>query len=317
VSLALPVVVAAWLAVTDRGSGPVSPVPRWRQSASPPARPSPSPVTTLLADARRALSAGDLDAASHHAEACVARAAGDVRCHLLLGRVRAAAGRWHDAYEPLRRASTLAPNDADVLYFLGLVTARLAQIELERVFTVDPDSPRVHQLLAEALEAQERRAEAEAEYELALAARPDLIEALLPLARLKRGRLDCEGAIALYTRAERVRPTFEAAHGLGRCHLQRGEHALARERFRQAVARDPKAALAWVGLGSVELHAGNPGEAIAPLQRAIALEPRLGEAYYLLGRAHQQQGDQVRAQEAFATAERLRTSAPGGEPRER
>ena len=73
--------------------------------------------------------------------------------------------------------------------------------------------------MAESLEAQDRRQAAETEYEAALAPRPDLLEALLGLAKLKRIRLACDEAIALYkNRAEAsVRPTFEGAYGLGMC----------------------------------------------------------------------------------------------------
>ena len=42
-----------------------------------------------------------------------------------------------------------------------------------------PVSARGHQLQAESLEAQERRRDAEAEYEAALGAKPDLFDALL------------------------------------------------------------------------------------------------------------------------------------------
>ncbi len=65
------------------------------------------------------------------------------------------------------------------------------------------------------LEVQQRNADAEKEYATALEAKPELLEALLALAKLKRIRLACEEALGLYDRAESIRPTFDAAYGLG------------------------------------------------------------------------------------------------------
>ena len=106
---------------------------------------------------------------------------------------------------------------------------------------------------------QERRADAEKEYAAALAAKPDLLEALLGLAKLQRIRLACEEARVLYERAEAVRPTFDGAYGLGVClgYLQNDQ--LAVKQFEQAVQRNPSAAVAWAGLGTSLVKVGRRG----------------------------------------------------------
>jgi tetratricopeptide (TPR) repeat protein len=167
----------------------------------------------------------------------------------------------------------------------------------------------VLQLQAETFEAQDRRKDAEASYEAALKVQPDLLDALLPLARLKRMRLACEEAVPLYERAEALAPTFDAVYGLGFCLGYLQDHKAAVARFEQAVKRDPKAAVAWSGLGTALVNVGRTNDGIAALRTAVTLEPGMSEAWYMLGMAYQTAGDAVRSKEAFAKVEALRAGA--------
>jgi tetratricopeptide (TPR) repeat protein len=269
------------------------------QSARPVAGPS-------LAEAERAFAAGDADRAFALGTGYLTRHPQSVQAKVLLVRVHLDRGEWDAAYRMANRAARAHPSDVDVLYYLGLVTRRLASDEFQRLARVAPDSARVHQLQAEMLEAQERRADAEKEYAAALEAKADLLDALLGLGKLKRIRLACEEAIQLYDKAESIRPTFDAAYGLGVCHsyLQNDERAV--RMFEQAVQRSPSAAVAWAGLGTSLVKLRRTADGIAKLQRAIALEPGMYEAHYALGMAYQASGDSVRAQDAFKKAEQLR-----------
>jgi tetratricopeptide (TPR) repeat protein len=270
----------------------------------------------IAADARmdqaaRALSAGNLDRALQLGTAYVKAHPDDARARVLLARVHIAAEELDAAYAELRRALAADPRNVDALFYQGLVTARLSQAQFQRLEAIAPGSPRLHQLLAESLEAQDRRQAAENEYEAALAARPDLLEALLGLAKLKRIRLACEEAVPLYEKAEATRPTFEGAYGLGVCRsvLQDDEAAIAH--YERAIQRDPRAAVAWVGLGTSLTHLRRHADAIVKLQRAISLEPAMGEAYYALGMAYQSSGDKVKAAAAFQKAEELAATPDG------
>lgn len=272
-----------------------------RRSPQPTAANEPSDAVVT------ALSAGELDRALTLAQGLVRQRPGDVRANVLLGRVHLERSELDAAYVALRKALQANPKDVDALYYMGLVTAQLAATEFERLVKMAPDSGRAHQLMAESLEAQDRPREAEREYEAAVAAQPELLDALLGLARLKRIRLACDEAVELYVRAERVRPTFDAAYGLGVCQQYLQQDEKARAAFELAVKRDPKSAVAWVGLGSTLTRLGHPADAIAKLQKAIELEPEMGEAYYALGLAFRAAGHQERAKAAFAKAEALGT----------
>jgi tetratricopeptide (TPR) repeat protein len=269
----------------------------------------PKPGSDLgLTSVSRALASGDTDRALSLARSYVQRQPNDVRGQGLLIRVYLERNEIDAAYRAAVVAVRKHPADTNLLYYLGLVTRGLAAQEFERLATIAPASARVHQLQAEMFEVQERRADAEKEYAAALAAKPDLLEALLGLAKLQRIRLACEEARALYERAEAVRPTFDGAYGLAVClgYLQNDQ--LAVKHFEQALQRNPSAAVAWAGLGTALVKLGRTADGIAKLQRAIALAPDMDEAHYMLGMAYQASGDPLRAQESFRKAEQLRNA---------
>jgi len=275
-----------------------------------PAPDAPEPAAAAVVAATAALAAGDLDRAAALAGGHLRQHPRSAAARVVLARVHMARGDLDAAWRELDRAAADHPRDVDALYYLGQVSAQLAAEQFERLAQQSPTPARGHQVLAESLEAQERRSEAEREYQAALDAKPDLLEALLGLARLQRIRLDCDGAKTFYARAEAVRPTFEAAYGMGACLLREQAHEPARAQFEKAVARDPRSVVALVGLGSALLGLNRAVEAIVPLERAVAIEPVMDDGWYVLGRAYQAAGRPEPAQRAFATVERLRAEKP-------
>ena len=275
------------------------------QRAQTTSRPKPAPLDTRVADATRALSAGDLDRAVKLGTAYLKQHPDDQAARLVLVQVHISRDELDSAYLELRHVLVVNPRNVDALYYQGLVGARLAEAAFHRLETMAPESARVHQLQAESLEAQEKLAAAETQYEAALRAEPGLLEALLGLAKLKRIRLACDEAVRLYETAETARPTFDGAYGLGVCQSLLQDDEAARASFERAIARDPHSAVAWMGLGESLAKLRRPADAIVKLQHAITLEPRLGEAYYALGMAYQATGQKALAQQAFKSAERL------------
>jgi predicted Zn-dependent protease len=261
---------------------------------------------TRLVEAQRALTRGELARAFELGSAYVKAHPREAPGRVLLARVHLERDELDQAYEELDRALRADPRNVDALAYLGLVSGQLAASAFERLVTEAPGSARVLQLQGETFEAQDRRSDAETAYHAALNVQPDLLDALLPLAKLKRIRLACEDAIALYERAEAVKPTFESAFGLGFCLAYMQEDAAAITRYEQAVKRDPTAAVAWSGLGAALVKVGRTTDGIAALKRAVALEPGMSEPWYVLGMAYQGTGDTVRSKEAFAKAEQLR-----------
>jgi cytochrome c-type biogenesis protein CcmH/NrfG len=260
----------------------------------------------VLEQASRALAAGDPARASALAAGYLKTHPTSTRARLMLAQAAIARDDYQAAYDHLRPALSSDPRNVDVLYYMGSIAGRLAGAELQRVSQVAPDSARAHQLAAEAAESQDHRAEAETAYEAALRVQPTLVDALLGLARLKRIRLECDDAIALYEKAESLQPTFDSAYGLAACYAVNQDDQRSIVQYRTALRRDPKSAVAWSGLAAAQLKTGHAADAIASARRALAIEPLMGEAYYVLGRAYQVSGDAAQAKDAFAKAEQLR-----------
>jgi len=314
IRLRLAALVAGVTATVSLGAaGTQSPDPPRSRPApvrTAPAAPASDVAAPAIAAATSALAAGDLDRAAALAGGHLRQHPRSAAARVVIARVHIARGDFDAAWRELHRAVADQPRDVDALYYLGQVSAQLAAAQFERLAQQSPIPARGHQLLAESLEAQERRSEAEREYQAALDASPDLLEALLGLARLRRIRLDCEGAKTLYARAEAVRPTFEAAYGIGACLLREQAHEAARAQFEKALARDPRSVVALVGAGSALLGLNRASEALVPLERAVAIEPAMDDGWYVLGRAYQAAGRREQAQRAFATVERLRAEKP-------
>ena len=290
-------------------AAPDKPKPR----TATPSSQAPGTVAPALLEARRTLAAGDDARALDLATKYLAAHPASVDARVVAARAHLSRGDLSAAYEQLSRAVQIDSRNEDVLYYLGLVTGRFADATLGHLAETAPDFYRVHQLKAEALELQERRIDAEAEYELALKGQPASLEVLLALAKLKRIRLECESAIALYQRAEAVQPTFDGAYGLGVCYGYTQDDERAAVAFKQALGRDSRSAIAWSGLGTTLYRQGHAAEAIDALKRATVIEPKMVDAWYGLGRAYQQAGQAELSRQAFERAERLRAE-PGADP---
>jgi tetratricopeptide (TPR) repeat protein len=262
----------------------------------------------------KALYAGNADRALELALPYLKTHPANVRMLVLAARAQLARDDHQAAYDLLERALAANPDDVDALYFMGIASGELAKQAFARVFTLAPDSARVHQLMARSLQLQQNPVEAAAEYEQALRADPNLVEALLEFGKLRREEGNCDQGLSLYERAEKVRPTYDGAYGLGVCLAMRGDHARAVDAFREALTLDPKSAAAHFGLGNALLQTGNLSGAVAALERTTQLAPAMRETYYVLGRAYQKMGQTERAQAAFARADALARAEREGTP---
>jgi tetratricopeptide (TPR) repeat protein len=275
-----------------------------QQRSAPAAQPDPR-----VAEGEKALLRGEPAKALQLADAAIAARPANTAARMLAARAHLEQGELEAAWRELDAVLARAPNHVDALALMGLVSGRLAGATFETLEKRAPASARVQQLKGEALEAQEQRAEAEAAYEAALKADPNLLDALLPLARLKRIRLACDEAIPLYQRAEGLRPTPDGAYGLGYCYGFQQEDQKAVGYYQQAIKRDPSSAVAWSGLGTSLVKTGKVAEGIAALKRALAIEPKMSDGWYMLGLAYQAGKEPALAKEAFDRAEALRVGA--------
>ena len=121
-----------------------------------------------LSEGVQAYYRGDYPAAANLARQLTKTQPGTSDPYVLLARAEASQGNLRQAFEALRQALRINPNDAEALYFLAHVSTGLSQAEHQRLFAMAPNSARVHQILAESYRVQENLPKAEEEYQAAL-----------------------------------------------------------------------------------------------------------------------------------------------------
>src|SRR5712691_1308283 len=117
-----------------------------------------------------ALYRGDYLEAAQIAEQHLRTYPKDAPVRVILARAELAQGRFQEAFGELQKALASDPRNIDALYYLSLVSRELSEREYQRLFSMAPDSARVHQLFAEAALGAENKTEAEEEFQKALAA---------------------------------------------------------------------------------------------------------------------------------------------------
>ena len=273
--------------------------------------PAPLPAAEERPDYARAFYRGDYAGAKALAADRLKDRPDDVEARLFLGRAEAATGRFDAAYAEFREAQRHAADDPDVLYYLGMTAAALAQQEFARLLAEAPDSARAHQFRGESLEAGGDTQEAKAEYEAALAAGPASADVLVALGDLARAdfavsKENVEEAREYYSRALGLAPTsYDALYGLGVSEAMAGEHARAVELLRRALKEVPDSATARLALGISLLQMGEVTAAVVELEAAARLEPRLRQAYFHLARAYHTLGRLEDSENAVARFQEL------------
>ena len=255
--------------------------------------------------------------AAQIAEQHLRRYPNDVPVRVILARAELAQGRFQEAFEELQKALASDPRNIDALYYLSLVSRELSEREYQRLFSMAPDSARVHQLLGEAALGAENKTEAEEEFQKALAANPGSVEVLTELAELKRSQSKFDEAITYYLRAEKIGPlSYDVAYGLGACYTYKQDYSQAIEWLRKAAALAPDSAAARFALGNALFQNGQTEAAIPELNAALRLEPRMKQAYFLLGRAYSKLGRQEEAKAAIRKLDELNRSEVPGQAKE-
>ena len=144
-------------------------------------------------------------------------------------------------------------SEPELIYLVGSGYRELALDQFQKMVALDPDSVRAHQVLGDALFAQERYGDAAEEYES----------------------------------SARLAPNNPEIHFLrGNSYYKQMFFPAAAEAFERAIALDPRNAEAHLMLGDVLVQMGENKRAVAELTKSLALSPKLEDAYVLLGKAY-------------------------------
>jgi Tfp pilus assembly protein PilF len=218
-------------------------------------------------------------------------------------------GRFQEARREAERVLESNPGNEWAIYWLSQSSGALAQQSFSKVASLNPDSARLHELLAHYFATRRQFAHAKTEYLAAIQKAPDLPDLHL---------------------------------GLGTLYLQDGELAEAEKELQRAIELAPKSTLAYYELGHIYVHQQRWDPAVQYLRRAVndpavtvkarldlakalaetdrtreavaELLPALpddknGEAHYRLSGLYRKLGDNTRAEETLKAFKRLRDAS--------
>jgi tetratricopeptide (TPR) repeat protein len=187
-----------------------------------------------------------------------------------------------EALQPMMRAASLLPNDADC-----------------------------HSNLGSALRQAGRLPEAAASYQRALVIRPLVAEIWSNLGNVFKevGRFD--DAFAAYHKALELKPGFSHAHNnLGNAYRLVGKLEEAVDSYARAIALDPAYTEAQVNLGIVRRLQNRTASALESCQRALEQNSGLAAAWRLRADLYSDQGDFAAAENAFRQALAIEPDSP-------
>ncbi len=207
----------------------------------------------------------------------------------------------------VQKLLAIAPNDPDVLYTASKVYASLWNGSVQRMLEKAPDSYRVHQVLAEVFEAQEKYAEAAQEYREILRREPQLPGTHYRLGRMLLRVNDFSQALAEFEAELRQNagdvPTLVEA---GELKLKAGKPEEALPLFSRALEVNASYPPARLGLAKVLIARKQFPEAIEQLEQARKLAPSDESIPYNLMIALRSLGRAAESKQAMAEFQRLK-----------
>jgi tetratricopeptide (TPR) repeat protein len=227
-----------------------------------------------------------------------------------LGVCRLAQDDPQGAIAALDKAYALDASDVDILYHRGRAYLLVANASYDAMYKLNPDSERVHQVLAEAYAQAYRNQEAIGELEVAMkiAPRQPGLHEELGDQEWTAGKLD--KATEAYREELRIDGhNVTAMYKLGSLLVQGQYAAEGVQLLREALRRDPSLSDAHYYLGCGLMGTDRIGDAAREFQLTIAADPsndRAMSSYYKLALAYRQLHQTQAAQEAIENFQRMR-----------
>jgi predicted O-linked N-acetylglucosamine transferase (SPINDLY family) len=176
-----------------------------------------------------------------------------------------------------------------------------------------PEDPELWYLLGAVNEQLGRAEDALANYQKAVAIKPNYAEAQNDLGTLYERRNETDLAFACYEQAVRAKPSFAPArYNLGVQLKRRGQLAQAVDCLRAGTQSWPQSAEMWFELGAALKLLERFPEAIAALRQAVRIKPDSPAVHNVLGNALHLQGDLGSARQCYQRAVELDPSFAEG-----
>ncbi len=244
----------------------------------------------------------------------------------LVSRAYYKAGRVKDAYDALRTATELEPQDEENYVDLSMMCLELENHDLG-LEIVDiglrylPASPLLHLQRGVLLAMKAQLGAAEGEFEVARRLAPEnpAPYAALGMVWMQTGQTDKAvetlRAAARARRNDHVVPyTFAVALIRSGVDPTGPEAVEAIAALQQSIAANGEFAPARSQLGRLFLKRGDLDQAIRELEKAVALDPDATAALYNLAQAYTRKGDRARAADLLARVSKLNAQERGDDP---
>jgi tetratricopeptide (TPR) repeat protein len=217
-----------------------------------------------------------------------------------------ALGRLHPAYIELRAWLSAHPSDITARYMFARVLKQLSVETAAHVIDMDPESPRVHQLLGQMYIDRREEDKALAEYKLAEQANPSMPDIHYQVGHLEWQFGDRDNALAEYHKELAINPYHaEANDEIGSILLILNQPQDAIPYFEAALRIDPALMMAHQQLGKAYAMLKDYKHAEPELQRASTTDLD-GSVYYQLWKVYRAEGKTQEAAQAIARCQTLR-----------
>jgi tetratricopeptide (TPR) repeat protein len=211
------------------------------------------------------------------------------------------------------RLRKLAPYDPDVLYLASKAYASMWNITIQQMLKTAADSYRLHQVLAEVFEAQEKYADAAKEYRLIVQREPRLPGLHYRLGRMillgnATGQAD-QDALTEFRKELDINPAdVPTLLEIGQIYLGLRSLNEAAQHFSRASEIQPANIKAQVGLANVSIAKKEFDQALAQLEHVRQLAPDDEDVNYNLMIVYRALGRSAQAKMAMAKFDSVRKS---------
>jgi tetratricopeptide (TPR) repeat protein len=218
-------------------------------------------------------------------------------------------GNHQSALRAAQHLTIHSPQNDWGFFWLSKAHAALAADCFVKVGSLNSDSARVHQMLAQHYASWSDYGKAKTEYQAAIRLAPDLPDLHLGLGTVHWQAGEWPEAEQELRRTLELAPgSVVARYELGNTYLQQRQWERAMAELRQVGSGSPLMLSSKLDLAKAESEAGLTQQALQDLL-PIAPDDKDGEVYYRLASLYRKLGDRVRAEEALVTFKQLRAAS--------